>query len=227
MSVLKKLYREVGNGWLFLEERELQDSLSFVIDFGTPGTYTFSFTTNVPINGNGDLPRKYFVVKVNGIERFRARGAYAWRSHTIFVDQGPQRITFQLEGFGNGDSCRMRDAYYNPYLEMKTIDTIEQTKFPKNLDALKTYSVIQGSPRWQSTGNKGCEVEFTLLFSNIKNWRDFMSHLYTPFIIKGDYGVYGGIIPPNEVDTLRKGTLIMSKCKLISQSRAGIGVDGT
>ncbi|MHA4243582.1 hypothetical protein [Bacillus paranthracis] len=226
MSVLKKLYREVGNGWLFMEDRELKDPLSFTINFGTPGTYTFSFTTNVPINGNGDLPKKYFVVKVNGIERFRARGAYAWESHTIFVDEGPQKITFQLEGFSGGDSCWMRDTYYNPYLEMKTIDMIEQTKFPKNLDSLKTMNAIQGYPRWQSTGNKGCEVEFTLLFSNMKNWRDFMAHLYNPFIIKGDYGVYGGIITPNEVDTLRKGTLIISKCKLTSPSRAGIGVDG-
>ncbi|CAM4355198.1 hypothetical protein BAMA_15740 [Bacillus manliponensis] len=226
MSILKKLYRRAGAEFLFSKITELENTISYTVNFSWPGTYNFSFMSQVPIGDDGMLPHKYFVVRINGIERFSTRGAYAWESHEIFVDSGPQTIEFSISGYGYGDKLFLRDVYYHAFGPIDTIAMIEQTKFPKDLDSLKTNNVMRGSPRFQSVGNKGCEVEFVALFNHVQHWREFMRYIYEPHIIKGDYGTYGGVIPPNEVDTIRQGTLIIAKCKLISLSRAGIGVDG-
>ncbi|MEK4672604.1 MULTISPECIES: hypothetical protein [Bacillus] len=226
MSILKTLHRRAGSYHLLWDATELKSTITYTINFSWPGTYNFSFMSQVPIGSDGMLPDKYFIVRVNGIEKFRARGAYAWESREIFVGAGPQTIEFITSGYGGADVAYIRDVHYYAFGFVPNIAMIEQTKMPKSLDGLKNYNIMHGYPRFQSNGNKGCEVEFNILFNDIRYWRDFMREIYRPHIITGDYGTYGGIIPPNEVDAIRKGTLVIAKCKLISMSQAGIGVDG-
>ncbi|WP_242295494.1 hypothetical protein [Bacillus cereus group sp. BfR-BA-01516] len=226
MSVLKTLHRKAGSYYLFEEIVELKNTIKYTITFGWPGTYNFHFMSQVPIGTDGMLPNKYFIVRVNGIERFRARGPYGWEAREIFVGAGPQTIEFTTIGYGASDVAYVSQASYHAFGHVPNIAKIEQTKLPKSLDGLKTHNVIHGSPHFQSAGSKGCEVEFNILFEDIRYWRDFMREIYRTHIITGDYGTYGGIIPPNEVDTIRKGTLVIAKCKLISTAQAGVGVDG-
>ncbi|EOQ65423.1 hypothetical protein FC679_18300 [Bacillus cereus] len=226
MSILKTLHRRGGSYHLLGDAAEVKNTIRYTINFSWPGTYNFSFMSQVPIGSDGMLPNKYFIVRVNGIERFRARGPYDWEAREIFVGAGTQTIEFTTSGYGGADVAYIRDVHYYAFGSVPNIAMIEQTKLPKSLDGLKTYNVMHGYPRSQSAGNKGCEVEFTLLFNDISYWCDFMREIYRPHIITGDYGTYGGIIPPNEVDAIRKGTLVIAKCKLISMSQAGIGVDG-
>lgn len=226
MSILKTLHRKAGSYFLFEDIVELKNTIKYTITFGWPGTYNFHFMSRVPIGSDGMLPDKYFIVRVNGIERFRVRGPYAWEAREIFVGAGPQTIEFTTIGYGSSDAAYVSQASYHAFGHVPNIAMIEQTKMPKSLDGLKTHNVMHGYPRFQSAGNKGCEVEFTLLFEDIRYWRDFMREIYRTHIITGDYGTYGGIIPPNEVDAIRKGTLVIAKCKLISAAQAGVGVDG-
>ncbi|MFY0147697.1 hypothetical protein [Bacillus cytotoxicus] len=226
MSIIKTLHRRGGSYHLLFDATELKTTIRYTIVFSWPGTYNFSFMSQVPIGSDGILPDKYFIVRVNGIEKFRARGAYAWESKEIFVGAGPQTIEFTTSGYGAADVAYIRDVHYYAFGPVPNIAMIEQTKLPKSLDGLKSFNVMHGYPRFQSSGNKGCEVEFNVLFNQIEHWRDFMREIYRPHIITGDYGTYGGIIPPNEVDAIRKGALVIAKCKLISMSQAGIGVDG-
>ncbi len=226
MSILKTLHRRGGSYHLLGDVAEVKNTIRYTINFSWPGTYNFSFMSQVPIGSDGMLPNKYFIVRVNGVEKFRARGAYAWESRDIFVGAGPQTIEFATSGYGGADVAYIRDVHYYAFGFVPNIAMIEQTKMPKSLDGLKNYNVMHGYPRFQSNGNKGCEVEFNVLFNDISYWRDFMREIYRPHIITGDYGTYGGIIPPNEVDAIRKGTLVIAKCKLISAAQAGVGVDG-
>ncbi|HHT7044693.1 TPA: hypothetical protein ACTZ2N_005151, partial [Bacillus cereus] len=73
MSVLKTLHRRAGSYYLFEKVTELKNTIQYTINFTWPGTYNFSFMSQVPIGSDGMLPDKYFIVRVNGIERFRAR----------------------------------------------------------------------------------------------------------------------------------------------------------
>ncbi len=102
------------------------------------------------------------------------------KQEKFLLVQVAQTIEFTTSGYGSSDVAYLRDVYYHAYGPIPTIAMIEQTKMPKSLNGLKNYNVMHGYPRYQSTGNKGCEVEFTALFNDISHWREFMGGNISP-----------------------------------------------
>ena len=222
MTIYKKLYRRGTN---FLNQSaEVTVPTTRTWTFTNPGWVAFDFMCHTPTDGN--LPKKYFEVYVNGILRFRVRASWAWSRNWLYVDSGTHTVEFKTVGYTAGDYAKIRHINLTDFPEVKEPIMIEQTTMPKPLETISTFPLLSGWQRYQRTGPKGTELNFTLIFDDMAKWRNFMSTLENFYIIKGDYGVYGGTILPQNVDTTRKGTLILTKCTLHSPLTAGVGVDG-
>lgn len=225
MTIFKMLYRRAANFVSIQADQVVGSGISYTWTFINPGWVAFDFMANVP-SSSGELPLKYFEVYVDGVKRFSVRAAWAWTRQEVWVDAGTHTVEFRTKDYTGGDIAKVRGINCAAFPFVREHDLIEATTMPKPLTAINTFSVVKGNQRYQRVGSSGCEVEFTLIFKDIKKWRQFMMTLENFYVIKGDYGVYGGTILPQDVDTTRKGTLVLMKCKLISPLSAGVGVDG-
>lgn len=222
MTIYKKLYRR-GSDFLN-SPGEVSVPATYTWTFNNPGWVAFDFMCNVP--ASGELPNKWFEVYIDGVRRFRVRAAWAWSRNWLYVDEGTHTVEFKTVGYSSSDYAKIRYINLTDFPEVKEPVMIEQTSMPKPLESITTFSILSGWQRYQRTGPKGSELDFTLIFDDMQKWRNFMRNLENFYIIKGDYGVYGGAILPQNVDTVRKGTLILTKCTLHSPLTAGVGVDG-
>ena len=228
MTILKTLYRRGTDFSIDNSEHIVQQngSTSFTWTFRNPGWVSFDYLALVPSNAANDLADKYFEVYVNGIRRFRVRGPWAWTRQWIFVDAGTHTVQFRKVNYGSGDTAKIRRINLTDFPKAEEPHMLEATTMPKPLENISTFPLLMGWQRYQRSGPKGCELEFTLIFQEMEKWQSFMANLENFYIIKGDYGVYGGTILPQDCDTVRKGTLILMKCKMQSPMKAGVGVNG-
>lgn len=225
MMVLKELYRRGSNFLSAQSEVVVTAGKTYTWTFENPGWIAFDFMANVPPK-NGELGKKYLKVNVGNALRFKAMGGWAWQRYYIFVDAGVHTVKFFTEGYEAGDSAKIRYINLTDFPKVPEYEMIENTAMPKPLEKITSYDVVQGWQRYQRTGSQGCELSFTLIFTSVDNWQQFMSTLENFYIIKGDYGVYGGTILPQEVESTRTGALIFADCVLRSPMRAGVGVNG-
>lgn len=227
-GVFKKLYRRTIVTWSQEAEKSVGNGIQYSWSFTTPGYFSFDFMCNVPTPGSGNLPQKYFIVKVNGVERFKVRASWAWQRTFIYVDQGPITVEFIPLDYETDDYAKIRRIVHREFVPCTEFEQIESTTMPKPLEQVTSFQVLQGWQRYQRTGSRGTELEFTLVFKGVENWRNFMKKLATEgnYVIQGDYGTYGGVILPQDVDSARSGDLILTKCKMNSPLTAGVGVDG-
>ena len=225
MTIFKQLYRRAANFGSIQTEVTVGSGVTHTWTFKNPGWVGFDFMAIVPSN-SGELPDKYFEVYVDGVKRFSVRGAWAWTREYIWVDAGTRTVEFKTLRYAAGDVAKLRGINVAAFPSVKEYSMIEATSLPKPLEEINSFGVLRGRQRYQRTGPKGSELEFTLIFNNVSKWRTFMSTLENFYVIKGDYGVYGGTILPQDVETTRVGTLVLMKCKLVSPLTAGVGVDG-
>lgn len=226
MSVFKTLYRRGSNFLVATPEVVVGSGLTYTWTFTNPGWIAFDFMCNVPFPQNGELPNKWFTVTVDGVRRFRVRAGWAWTRNYIFVDSGTHTVRFYTESYGSGDSAKIRRVELTNFPKMNEFKMMESVKFPKPLETIQAFSILRGWQRYQRTGVRGASIEFNLIFESIPNWKRFMKDLEDFYIIKGDFGVYGGVLTPQDVETVTKGSLIIVKCNMLSPMTAGVGVDG-
>jgi hypothetical protein len=226
MTILKTLYRRGSNFLNAPSEVSVSGSLSYTWTFNNPGWVAFDFMCNIPLPSNGELPNKWFEVYVNGVKRFRVRAAWAWTRNWLYVDEGTHTVEFRTVSYSGSDYAKIRRINLTDFPKVPEYEMIEATSMPKPMEEIKTFPILYGWQRYQRTGPKGTELTFTLIFDDMAKWRQFMSKLENFYIIKGDYGVYGGTILPQDVDTIQKGGLILAKCRMNSPLTAGVGVDG-
>lgn len=225
MSVLKQLYRRGSNFYSDSSEVKITDK-TYTFTFNNPGWIAFDYMCDVALPSNGVIPKKYLKMTVNGTLRFEARASWAWQRHYVYVDEGTHKVRFYTQSYGSSDTAKVRRIVLTDFPKCHEYSMIESTTMPKPLNSINAFNILQGMQRYQRTGTAGTELEFTLIFDSMSKWRVFMRRLENFYIIKGDYGVYGGVILPQDVDTVRKGNLILTKCKLMSPMTAGVGVDG-
>lgn len=225
MTILKTLYRRGSNFYNAPSEVTVNGVLTYTFNFTNPGWVAFDFMCNIP-SSSGELPNKWFEVYINGVKRARVRAAWAWTRNWIYVDEGAAKVEFKTVSYVAGDYAKIRRINLTDFPEVKEHIMIEATTMPKPMASVSTFPILQGSQRYQRGGAKGSVLEFTLIFDDVAQWRKFMATLENFYIIKGDYGVYGGTILPQDIDTTRTGTLILTKCVMNSPLTPGIGVDG-
>jgi hypothetical protein len=226
MTILKELYRRSSNFYSSAAEVTVGSGVSYTWTFNNPGWIAFDFMCNIPLPSNGELPNKWFEVYVNGVKRFRVRAAWAWSRNWLYVDEGTHVVEFKTVSYSGSDYAKIRRIDLTDFPRVTDHVMIEATTMPKPLESITTFPILQGWQRYQRTGPKGTRLEFTLIFDDVAKWRNFMAKLENFYVIKGDYGVYGGTILPQDVDSIRKGKLILTKCVMNSPLTAGVGVDG-
>lgn len=225
MTILKSLHRRAANFHGIEPPANIGSGITHNWTFINPGWIAFDFMALVASN-SGELPNKHFEVYVNGVKRFSVRAAWAWTRNYIWVAKGTHRVEFKTVGYAAGDVATIRGINLAAFPLVREHKMVEATSMPKPIGSIDTFEIIKGRQRYQSTGPKGSELEFTLIFDDIAKWRTFMSTLENYYVIVGDYGVYGGTILPQDCDTIRKGSLVLMKCKMVSPLTAGVGVDG-
>ncbi len=225
-GLIKKLYRRGNVSFSDSAERGVNNfGISFNWNFPTPGYFSFDYMCDVPIHNDGVLPKVYFKVFVDGRLRFRARAAWAWNRVRIYVDEGAHDVRFITEDYTANDSAKIRlidHRYFDPVNYL----TIEATSMPKQMESVNTYPILNGAQRHQRTGKRGTELEFVIVFQSMSQWRSFMITFEDDYIISGDYGVYGGVLLPQDTETTRAGGLVFTRTKMNSPLAAGIGVEG-
>lgn len=226
MSIFKELYRKTSDFYIDPSDHTVGGGLTFTWEFKNPGWVAFDFMCNIPISNSGLLPNKWFTVEIDGVVRFRVRGPWAWQRNWLYVDSGEHTVKFYTEGYSGSDYAKIRRINLTDFSLVTQYAMIEATKMPKPLETIQAFNILSGWQRYQRTGQEGSEIEFGLIFDDLKKWRAFMQTLENFYIIKGDYGVYGGTITPQDVDITTKGSLILMKCKMLSPLQAGVGVDG-
>ena len=225
-SIFKKLYRRGGVSFQDNTERTVGSAgITFNWDFDRPGYFSLDFLCKIPMLASGNLPKKYFIIRVDGVKRFEVRGQWAWSRTYVFMDEGPHTVTFETDGMSSGDVIKIRKIVHR-YFNLVDYDKIEATSLPKPTETVNAYPIINGWQRYQRSGRKGCTLEFTMLFETVTKWRNFMKSFEQVYVLQGQDGTYGGVITPQDVDYVRKGQIILMKCTLNSPSTAGIGVDG-
>lgn len=225
-GIVKKLYRRGGISFSDTTERGVGSAISFTWTFPRPGYISFDYMCNVPVTPNGELTKKYFRVYVNGVKRFEARAGWAWNRAYIYVDEGEDIVVrFETVGYTVGDSATIRRIIHRHFTEVDCL-MVESTTMPKSMETVNAYSILDGFQRYQRTGRRGTELEFVVVFQTIAQWKNFMKNLEQGYVLKGDYGVYGGTLLPQETETVRRGGLIFLKTKMNSPLSAGVGVDG-
>lgn len=225
MTIFKKLYRRDENFLSDAPERDITGGYNQTFTFDNPGWVAFDFMANVPIKP-GQHAKKYLKVEVNGVLRFKTLGGWSWQRYYIFVEAGTQTVRWFTEGYDGGDYAKVRYINLTDFPLVEEPVMLENTSMPRPLESITPYEVSQGWQRYQRSGTQGCELKFTLIFTEIAQWRKFMSTLENFYIISGDYGTYGGVILPQDCNTVREGPLILMECVMLSSMTAGIGVDG-
>lgn len=224
-GLLKKLYRRGGISFSDETERVVGSGLSFTWTMDTPGYISFDYMCDVPLSTGGTLPAKYLYMTVNGVKRFEVRAGWAWNRAYIYVDAGEHTVSFETTDYGSSDRAKIKRVIHRAFTEVKPL-IIEAASMPKPLESINVYPIVNGWQRYQRTGKKGTELEFVIVFDSVSKWRTFMRTLEQQYIIKGDYGVYGGPILPQDVETVQSGGLVLMKVKMASPLSAGVGVDG-
>lgn len=226
MTIFKSLYRRKNNFFKDVTEVPVPTTgLSRTWDFVNPGWVAFDYMCIVP-DVNGELPNKWFEVYIDGVRRHRVRASWAWTREWLYVDAGKHVVEFKPLSYGAGDSAKVRRIELTNFEKCSEFAMIEAASVPRPMESITTFPIIQGSQRYQRTGTKGTVLEFTLIFETVEKWRLFMKTLENFYIIKGDYGMYGGTILPQDVEPIRKGPLVLMKCVMNSPHTAGVGVDG-
>lgn len=232
MTIYKQLFRRGSDFYVDLSAHTVGAGLTYNWTFTNPGWIAFDFMCNVPFDtstdmwGSYELPNKWFYMEVDGVLRFKARAAWAWTRQWIFVEEGEHEVRFYTSGYDSGDVAQIRRINLTNFPLVQDYLLIESATPPKPMESINTYPILNGWQRYQRTGKRGTELEFVIVFENIDKWRNFMKTLENFYIIKGDYGTYGGAILPQECDTIRQGKLVFMKCKMQSPMTAGVGVDG-
>jgi hypothetical protein len=225
-GVIKELYRRGADFYTSASEVNVTGGVTYTWTFNNPGWVAFDFMCNIPLPSNGELPDKWFKVTVDGVLRFKVRGGWTWTRYWLFVDAGTHNVRFYTEDYSGSDYAKIRRINCTDFPKVSEYVMLESTSMPKPIESINVFPILQGWQRYQRSGPKGTELEFIIVFDDIQKWRTFMSKLQNHYIVKGDYGVYGGVILPQETDTVRKGNLILMKCKFNSPMTAGVGVDG-
>jgi hypothetical protein len=223
-GLIKKLYRRAGAFYNDSTVRGVGTGLSFTWTFDTPGYISFDYMCNVP-SSSGELADKYFTMYVDGVKRFEVRAAWAWSRSYIYVDAGVHTVTFDTSGYGGSDYANIRRITLREFVAVNCL-MVEAATMPKPLESINIYPILSGWQRYQRTGKRGTELEFVVVFDSISDWQDFMASIEQQYVIKGDYGVYGGVILPQDIDTIRQGKYIFTKVKMNSPLTAGVGVEG-
>jgi hypothetical protein len=221
----KELYRRVSSALVDIQdEQNVTSGKTYNWTISRPGYISFDYMCDVPLPSNLQIPDAWFEVWINDKKRFEVRGAWAWNRAFIFVDSGETKVEFKTVGFGG--VATIRNLLVRQFLRVTDFDQIESSVPPKPVEQITSYQLLQGYQRYQRTGPRGCEIEFTLVFTDIAKWRAFMDKSDEVFIIKGDVGTYGGVIMPQDLDTVAVGPIFLTKVKISSPLTAGVGVDG-
>jgi hypothetical protein len=230
--MLPKLYRRTGQT-IFNHSPETSvgigpgQSLSFEVDFPTPGWWAFDFKTSVANKSSGEIGPGEFLVEISGVLRYRARGPYTWTRHYIFVDAGRKKITFKNgPEYGPDDQSWVRFVTAQAFEYLDYIAAIGNMTPPKPLSEIQVFNTLAGYDRFQRSGPNGSLISFDMVFTKTEDYNRFMAELENFYILRNNQGVWGGVILPQEVEPQRKGPLYIVRAQLHSVSRPGVGVNG-
>jgi hypothetical protein len=230
--MLPKLYRRTEQ-MIFSQSAEASigkgpgQSISFEVDFPTPGWWAFDFKTSVANKSSGEIGSGEFLVEISGVLRYRARGPYTWTRHYIFVDAGRKKITFKNgPEYGSNDESWVRFVNAQAFEYLDYIAGIGNMTPPKPLSEIQAFPTLAGYDRFQRSGPNGCRIDFDMVFTNTTDFNSFMADLENFYILRNNQGVWGGVILPQELEVQRKGPLYIVRAALYSVSRPGVGVNG-
>lgn len=202
-------------------------SLSFEVDFPTPGWIAFDFKTSVANQSSGEIGSGEFLVETSGVLRYRARGPYTWTRQYIFVDAGLQKITFKNSPeYGPSDQSWVRYVVAQAFEHLDYIAGIGNMTPPKPLSEIQVFNTLAGYNSFQRSGPNGSLISFDMIFTKTEDFNRFMAELENFYVLKNDQGVWGGVILPQEVEPQRKGPLYIVRASLHSVARPGVGVNG-
>ncbi|WLR50028.1 hypothetical protein LC040_12115 [Bacillus tianshenii] len=219
----KKLYRRGNNFVNEPGEVAVTSGVLRNITFPTPGWVAFDFYAKVANDANGRLGQGEFFVKVDGDEKASYRASWPWTRHYVFVDEGVRTIEFNTRNYQAGDEAKIRFLNCTEFPELQIIEAIELAKPPQPLEEMIRINILNGSTRYQSTSERGCQVEMQLIFKGTTNYHQFMKGLTSDYILKGEEGMYGGVLLPQSLEQVKKGKIYLVKCVLHSPALAGVG----
>lgn len=228
-TVIPKLFRRGPNFYDATTENTIGSGADYVLTltYANPGWVAFDFMSEVApkdVESRSLNMQAKFQVYVDDLLRFETPAGWAWNRQYIWVREGENEFRFATSGYKVGDYAKIKNIVATSYQFIDYSEAIEQATMPKPLETVQSYKVLNGFQRYQATGIAGCELDFVIVFKGAKSWQKFMAELANFYIIASDIGVYGGTILTQDVDSIRSGDLILTKCKLVSDLRAGVGV---
>jgi hypothetical protein len=188
-----------------------------------PGWYAVDVKASVANQPDGNLSRGRVQILVDGVVKAELRASWPWTRQYVYCDEGYRNITFRCLEYAKGDTAKIRNQNAQYFREMKSVAAIERCKMPEPLEKMNAIALVNGYSRYQSSGPVGCQIEMTLDVVGTANYRDVMSHLSNYYILKGDEGMYGGVLLTSETETEKAGALYLIKTILHSPSLAGVG----
>lgn len=197
-------------------------SYSLTLNYETPGWIAFDFATQIAHNEEGELTDAKFEFYVDGIMRFSARGPYAFPRVYIYVDKGEHKFEWKNnDKFGVNDWSKIRHINGTEFVLVEDFVGIDRETPPQTLQKINPMDTLNGFNRYQQGAPGGVEINFTLTFapkkdengnllSAYEHYANFMDNYPNFYILKYNYGLFGGAILDPQASN--KGPLTFLDC---------------
>lgn len=197
-------------------------SYSLTLNYRSPGWIAFDFATQINHTTLGNLADGRFEFYVDGILRFSARGPYAFPRVYIYVDQGEHVFEWRNNAdFEATDWSKVREINGTEFELVEDFMAVDQETPPQTLQKINPMETLNGYNRYQQGSPGGVEINFTLTFAPKKDangellsaydhYANFMDLYPNFYILKYNYGMFGGAIIDPQVSN--KGPLTFLDC---------------